>query len=142
MKEDFTMNMRFIKQVIDKNEFISELKTSHQKQEVTQRCHEIIHLLCYKLSSKYIRQIRKINYSYNDFVTDVYIYSVKQVFKFDINREKLEPFSYFTSTVTHAITALIKKTLTYYVRKIEFLKEEEIERQINSTATVFRNQKK
>ena len=64
------------------------------------------------------------------------------MFKFNVNREKLEPFSYFTSTVIHAITALIKKTLTYYVRKIEFLKEEEIERQINSTTTVFRNQKK
>jgi hypothetical protein len=133
MNDEYSIDLLKIRQLIDKNEFINEIKKSNQSSRITNRCHEIIHLMVYKFCSKFLREIRKIKYSsYDDFVNDVYIYTVQQVLKFDISREKLEPFSYFTTTITHATTGLIKKTLTKYVQKSEYLKELEIEREINN----------
>lgn len=133
MNNEYSVNVKKIRQLIDKVEFIDEILKSNEFKKVTTRCHEIVYLMCYKFCSKFLREIQKIKYSsYDDFVTDVYIYSVQQVLKFDISREKLEPFSYFTTTITHATTNLIKKTLTKYVQKSEYLKELEIEREINN----------
>lgn len=124
---------------IDKDEMIREILLSNKIQKVTTRLHELIHLLCYKLSSKYIQQIIKINVEYDDFVTDVYIYVIKQVFKFNI--EKVEPFSYFTTCATHEITHQIKRHITKYVNHVEWLNEYHIEQEINDMTGIYRKLK-
>lgn len=139
MKNVFTDSKK-MKLRIDKDELISEILLSNEKQKVTTRLHELIHLLCYKLSSKYITQIIKINVEYDDFVTDVYIYVIKQVFKFNI--EKVEPFSYFTTCATHEITHQIKRHITKYVNHVEWLDEYHLEQEINDMTGIYRKLKR
>lgn len=140
MKNVFTDSNK-MKLKIDKAELISEILLSHKTKKVTTRLHELIHLLCYKLSSKYISSIIKINVEYDDFVNDVYIYVVQQVFKFNIEREKIEPFSYFTTCATHEITHQIKKHITKYVNQVEWLDEYHLEQEINDRTGIYRKLK-
>ena len=127
-----------LKQKIDPVELISELRISNTKKKATTRVHELIHLMTYKICSKIIMRISKMQYEYDDFVNDVYIYAVAQALKFDITKEGSSAFSYFTSVINNQIICLTKKHYLKYNAKKDYMEELRTEIEIDMKTGIYR----
>lgn len=127
-----------LKQKIDPVELINELRISNTKKKATMRTHELIHLMTYKICSKIIMRISKMQYEYDDFVNDVYIYAIAQALKFDINKEGSSAFSYFTSVINNQIICLTKKHYLKYNAKKDYMEELRTEIEIDMKTGIYR----
>lgn len=127
-----------LKQKIDPVELINELRISNTKKKATTRVHELIHLMTYKICSKIIMRISKMQYEYDDFVNDVYIYAIAQALKFDINKEGSSAFSYFTSVINNQIICLTKKHYLKYNAKKDYMEELRTEIEIDMKTGIYR----
>ena len=127
-----------LKQKIDPVELINELRISNTKKKATMRTHELIHLMTYKICSKIIMRISKMQYEYDDFVNDVYIYAVAQALKFDITKEGSSAFSYFTSVINNQIICLTKKHYLKYNAKKDYMEELRTEIEIDMKTGIYR----
>ena len=127
-----------LKLKVDPVELINELKKSNVKNKATSRTHELIHLMTYKICSKIIMRIAKMQYEYDDFVNDVYIYAVSQALKFDITKEGSSAFSYFTSVINNQIICLTKKHYLKYNAKKEYMEDLRTEIEIDMKTGIYR----
>lgn len=124
MKMNHTyLDKSLLKKKIDQNQLIEELKKSFKANKVTEELHLIIYHMCYKYCSKYIVRIGQMGFGYEEAVTDIYIYTIKQALKFNMNREVLQPFSYFTSVINNQFICITKKSMSLYNLRKQYMNE-------------------
>lgn len=131
------LNNNLLKQKVDQNELMTEIVKSIKLGKPTSKAHEIIHLMVYKYCSKIINKIAKMQVLYDDFVNDVYIYSVQQVIKFKPS-DNNHPFSYFTSVIANQCICQTKKIMCEYSKKMDYLREMEEEKKIIISTDIYR----
>lgn len=102
------------KKLKDLNLIISEYKKKGYEEnpkdraKVSQRLHNLIHLLCYKSCSKFLKSINYYSEIYDDFVNDIYIDVILLLEKFNYNKTT-KAFQYFSTCSIWASSLKLKK---------------------------------
>lgn len=108
------------KNYLNKNDMLKELRKFHETGIISEKLHNMVHLLCERLSRKPLyyrliinKTIRCIDISdcFEEMIEEAYVKCLNILHKFSM--DKTNPFSYFTSVVENSFKDYFKREAKY-----------------------------